>query len=158
MKTRRNSPFLRLFVSLTVFILASCASQNEKANRHFWRSVSALNLLVDDKTKGFVVIDDDGCVTCNKSLAKAVTQMLDDTDIKFIITADRTRIDLSQFLDKKNNPNIVFDRKKSIFIEGIPTKSSIIFINNNKIDTIIVINAEDLKNQLTLMQQRFACK
>lgn len=97
-----------------------------------------------------LVLTGKGCLNCNKSFAYLIEGMLVENTL-IVVTAVGTSVDVSEF-SKNKADNIVFDYKNYFKRNNILDKSGAIFLSENKIDTIITIEAKDIEAQLRYIQ------
>lgn len=104
---------------------------------------------LDKKTERIYVINDKGCGNCILSLSEFVKQNVNDAQALIIIHSRGTNVDLSAFEEKaKWNPNIIINHQ-IINDENDPfCRSSVVYLKDEKVDTIINIGDGDIYNQL----------
>jgi len=147
------------FIALTV--LLACDLGRSKKHQNFER----LNLLVrqyrNDVTlnelKAIFVVTEEGCPTCNKSLAQMVDKYLDDSTSLFWVSAMGSMVDISPF--KLKPERVVWDYDDSLRSSGIITGSGVILVSNGRVDTIVQLgNARTVTGALAyvsdLLQMR----
>jgi len=104
-----------------------------------------------DSLKAIFVLDEVGCVTCNKSFSNLITYRLDNPKIKLILISRGSLIDISSLIKSKNT---IIDFGGTFYKLGLCQNSSAILLKNGKIDTIIEINATNLKNNLLYLDEK----
>jgi hypothetical protein len=155
MKLAQNSPFLRLICSVFYFVMFLSACEKVTINNQILTSFRQNGLKIDKNTEGVFILDDEGCLACNRIFSQTISNLLDNDNIKFVIAANGNKVDISLFLEKKNSSNVLMDRNKTILTSSKLEHSTIVFLHNNQIDTVITINAQDLENQMGIVKNRF---
>lgn len=69
----------------------------------------------------------------------------------YVINASGTVLDIS-FLKAK--PNVIYDDENYFINNKIVNKSAVIFLKNQKIDTIVTINSVNLADKLIYINKR----
>lgn len=155
MISAQNSHFLRLtfkYCSL-IFLFAAC---NKPTLQQQMLSVfKEKGVKINENTEGVFILDDEGCLTCNRAFGTIISKLLDNQKVNFIVTADANKVDISDYLEKSYQPNILIDRKKTIFKNEFFNHSTILFMSKLQIDTIIIINVNDLEQQMDLVKNKF---
>lgn len=95
------------------------------------------------------VLTENGCITCNESMAKQLEKWLGDSTIAIVIEASGVRIDISNILGDKQQNNVFVDMKSELskhFKQGdnsfIIDKSE----HNLKIIPVNIDNISDFKS------------
>lgn len=104
-----------------------------------------------EHTKRIFILNDEGCMPCNKHFSELMTENLDDSTSLFLILASATNIDLSEFAKLKHR--VFYDRPENIKTK-VFDKSGLIFLRHKAIDTIISIDARQLELQFKTMKAR----
>ncbi|MBN2669544.1 MAG: hypothetical protein JXR60_09975 [Bacteroidales bacterium] len=95
--------------------------------------------------KYIFVIDDDGCLKCNRYFSEYSSQLVHDSLVFFILSTDGSYFPLDE-IEQCNN--IIWDSDQA-FKSMLSLKSStFIKIDNNRIDTTIEINAYNLQEKI----------
>lgn len=55
------------------------------------------------------VITENGCVTCNESMAKQLDKLIGDSTIAIVVEASGVKIDVSHLIEKKEYDNVFID-------------------------------------------------
>ncbi len=139
----KNKIHFLIFVPL---LINACSNNIE--NDKF---INYLNKHKIKTTNKYVVISEKHCFSCNKHFYELTKQLLQDTNVIFIITAEGGLLDTRIY---ENHKNVFWDTNKDIEKMNIIETSGIIKLNNNKnaIDTIIAINPTNIEttfNELT---------
>lgn len=106
---------------------------------------------MNENTRAIVIIADNSCMTCNRELALLMTNYLKDPNIKFVIAAHESGMDLSAYLHT-NRKDIVFDNNHQLTDQEIIKGSTILFLKNGDVDTTIRIEASKLEQQLQYLR------
>jgi hypothetical protein len=126
---------------LTVF---SCEKKSLSEKEKFIENLKEyLNvkhqIKLNNSIKKVFILTDENCHSCNKFFAKTIEKNINDSSSLLLVSASSSKIDLSPF-DGANN--VFFENKsKEIFLFD---NSKIIFLNQEKIDTIISIKLDNL--------------
>jgi hypothetical protein len=140
---KRLSRFLVLKSNflITIVLFTFCSPQQTKKTNDYklilnylkeYHNVQSLN-----NFKRIFVLTENGCSSCNKKFSKLMLDQVCDSSSLFLIFTSGTRVDISKFIEKKNN--IYFDSNLSTFNNNLFDSTSIIYLKNNSIDTIITI-------------------
>lgn len=94
-----------------------------------------------------LVISDYGCYSCNKKFATLAEDFLADSTTYILISMSPERFDVLKF-EQSTCKNLIFDH--SINYDQYPylKKSKAIFLNNQSIDSTIVISIDKLDDKL----------
>ena len=125
---------IQLFVFIISLVINACTTS--KKNDKF---LNYLNKHKIDIVSKYVVISERHCFTCNKHFYNLTKQLLKDTSVIFIVTAEGGLLDTRIY---ENHKNVYWDYDKDIEKMNIIKTSGIIKLKNNKeaIDTIIAIS------------------
>ena len=147
----RHLIYLILISALTV---VSCSKQTDKdesaynsiaeylKEKNYSKSISDINKIV--------VITDNGCSTCNKGICNlSYENYIDDDSTLIIITSKGQNFNVLAFKDK---PNVIFDWSSDIM--PLFNSTSVFYIENNDIDTILSINAGEYINQMQYISKK----
>lgn len=105
-----------------------------------------------ERTRAIVVVSEEGCMPCNRKLAEAMGEALDDTTALFVVSAMGAGVDISPFLDRPGQ--VIWDRKENLRKSGILSGSGAIFLSDGRIDTIIPVQLEGLQERLEAIAER----
>lgn len=141
-----------LFIVLPL-IFSACNSAPRGNNKILDRLYQFKGFETGKGTKAVVIIADNSCIPCNKALAGMMTTYLKDPDIKFVISAHESGMDLSAYLES-GRKDIVFDRNHLLTDNEIVKGSTVLFMKNNLADTAIQIQAERIQEQLEYLRLR----
>ncbi|MDR2927690.1 MAG: hypothetical protein LBV41_05775 [Cytophagaceae bacterium] len=133
-------------VLLSGFVLSvlSCTSQQEKEfqnienyfeNKHGYKVTGDINKVI-------IIGEGSNCSVCDKVFAQTAREYLADSSV-FLITAKGSIVDVQPFINSKQNCFFDWQLNSSEL-----SNSRVIYFNNNKVDTIIVINSEELMQQM----------
>ncbi len=133
--------------------MAGCHTQSNKGGLLLDSIKSLPNFHLSDSTQTVIVIADNSCIPCNQHLAKLVTRFLSDPRVTYVIAAHADRIDLENFMDSVRQ-NVYWDRKFELQNKTGLTTSSVLFLKNDHVDTLIEINAQELEGQTNYIMKR----
>lgn len=160
MKINIYSGYLNLICSLAILLFGnSCANQDTKNNyvKDDYKAISNYFLqrhqikLTDKITKLFVLTEN-GCHSCNKKFSDLVIENIENEKSLFIITATGNQIDMMPFETKRKN--VIIDKNISDTTLSIFNETKVIYFKNNKIDTVIDIEARQIENQFLIIKNR----
>jgi hypothetical protein len=155
----QSSNFLKWIINfIFLFLFFSCTNsikQNDiKSSYQRLDSFCVVNkICLLDTIKSIFILSDNGCISCSKSFIPFIEKYLAKKHTLFIITASSSRLDLS-FLENINHKNIYLDYNKEFEELKIIEKSGVIFTAQNKIDTILELEANQLFAQFNFINQR----
>ena len=109
---------------------------------------------INAATKTVFIITDAGCFPCNKKFSNFAARYATNNDVLFIITANGANLDLSLF--PKSDSAIFYDsqNKKDKWLK----RSSVLIINEAKVDSILIIDAKSIESQIDYVEQTTAFK
>ena len=145
-------------VLITVFIY-SCVNNNKtniyvkddyKEISIYLKKTHKINL--NDNINKLYVLTENGCHLCNKKFSDLILEKINNDKSIFIITATGDQIDITPFEIKHNN--VLKDRNIKDTALSIFNETKIIYFKNNKIDTIITIDASQIENQFEIICSR----
>lgn len=156
-KSMKNMIFNKLLFLFSITLFAACTnkqqapkhskvvtlSENEQVLTYFKEQGHPLQM---GKQK-VLVISDYGCYSCNKKFATLAEDFLADSTTYILISMSPERFDVLKFEQSKSK-NLIFDH--SIDYDKYPylKKSKAIFLNNQNIDSTIVISIDKLDEKL----------
>ncbi len=105
-----------------------------------------------DSVNAILVITNYGeCMNCNRIFADYIKSYVNKKNVKIIITEEGSDIDISPFL---NSNNVIFDFEEQFLKIDVVNGTSVIFLNNKQIDTIVNIKSSTFKEQLTFIENK----
>ncbi|HRQ84785.1 MAG TPA: hypothetical protein PLV70_06695 [Flavobacteriales bacterium] len=99
--------------------------------------------------RSILVLTENGCPACNRSMAKLVEDHLADTTSLVWVSAMGGMVDISPF--RSDPERVVWDYGDSLRALGIMEGSGAIFLQDGRIDTVIHIEAHNLETALALV-------
>ena len=149
-KTLKNILF-----SLLVISLCGCATKQSKQYAKIDKYLSThFPSQYDPNAKNCVlVLNEHACLTCVREFANVIEDFINESGKYIVICAYGNTVDISPFTNNASANN-VYDDSKFSFIKEIHPNSAAIFINNNRIDTIVDITARNLNQTLTFIKQK----
>ncbi len=119
-------------------------SEYKKIEKYFRKTH---NFKLNSKINTIVVIDEgNNCPSCDKAIAKKSLECLQNSNTIFLITARGAIVDISPFL--KMEKNCFFDWQLNSFDYPELKGSRLIRLKDYNIDTTIVINSKEIRQQL----------
>lgn len=122
-------------------------------------SIENLNLYLDkfsnksQQKLAVLVVGDNGCPSCNKIFSTFVSNQLNNKNCLFIISANSSKVDISNFINKKAS-NVIIDDKKEFERFKLLKSSGLILMDRGEIDTIINIEANRIDEQLMFIENK----
>jgi len=142
---------ISLIISLFLF---SCIVQEKESQESKLQSFVEQNMHQIENYDHVLRISETGCVGCNKSFANLVKTYLQSDKNLFIVSAKGAMVDISPYLDTQNPKNIIFDYENKFGPLNIIENSGIIFLKDNKIDTVINIEAKGIEETLRFIDSK----
>jgi hypothetical protein len=102
------------------------------------------------KLRSILVVTEEGCPTCNKSLALLVDDYLEDSSALVWVSATGSMVDIAPFRSKPDR--VVWDYGDSLRSLGIIQGSGAIFLEAGRIDTVIQLDARNLGSTLAYVR------
>jgi len=104
-----------------------------------------------ETVESILVLTNQGtCMNCNNIFAKTIESFINKPNTIIIVTAEGNFIDISPFLEAEN---VILDFENEFSQLALTNGTSAIFLGNEKIDTILNIEARLLEKQLTFLQK-----
>jgi len=115
------------------------------------------NYLLEDEIKSVIIVDETGqCKTCINNFSAFILTQINNPKILFLISSPGIRLDISEYLNFKENKNIIFDRHNKFSDTRLIGGSGVIFLFNQSIDTIIEINSKTLEEDINYISQKIS--
>jgi len=142
-----------LSIILFGLIVFSCKDSNtSKAYLKINDFLSSKDVNINDY-KSIVVINEKGtCLNCNNKFAKTMEQYINKDSVVFIISTTGTLVDISGYLEKENNKNIITDFSNEFLNLDLVDHCSIINLKNKDVDTIIQFDISNIEQVNLLMK------
>ena len=103
--------------------------------------------------KSILVLDDEGCINCNRSFSNLIQSYLDREDVVVVNQADGKLIDISKYLSN----NKVINDYNNVFAKEFQLNSSVaVFLQDHLVDTIVPIKAKTLVQDINFISKRLA--
>ena len=80
-------------------------------------------------------------------------QYVADSSCKFILSANENNIDISLYKKSKTS-NVFIDKFNTLFFGNIVSSSTIFFLKNHTIDTLLEINPENFDSKINYITRR----
>jgi len=138
--------------TLLFFFLFGCSSSYK--DEHYKKIETFLNdKNIDIRNyKSLFVLSDKGCLTCNKKYAKLIENYINNDSSLVIVSTKSNMVDISNLLDAKN---VILDINRKFYALQ-PTENSIfVKLNKNTIDTIVEIEANNLKESFLYISKSY---
>ena len=141
-----------ILISGLIFV-SSCNSQKkeEKFNKiiNYFEKVHNYKL-GNDINKIVIISEGKGCASCEKAFAKTALEYLVDSTV-FLVTATGNHIDIQPFLQLERNCFVDWQLNATEYSEFV--SSRVIYLKNNEIDTVIIINSNEIMQQLEFIRK-----
>ena len=149
-----NFPKCQIIICLLAITLLACSSTKQKGFEHlekYFKEVHKFKL--DNSINKIVVITEGtGCPSCDRAFANTTLENLQNNNTIFLVIAKGSLIDIQPFLNLEKN--CFFDWQLNYKEYPEFTKSKVIYIKNNEIDTIITIKSELLFEHLEYIRNK----
>jgi hypothetical protein len=135
-------------------LLLSCAKQQsdyKKISQYF----ETKNIELNGGYSRIIVLTDNGCPSCTKSLARTTEYSAHDTATLWLITSRGSNVKIDDYIHKKN---VVIDWQMNEKELPIFSETKIVYLKTNAIDTIINIDAYGLDEQLEYVRNKLENK
>lgn len=107
------------------------------------------NIKPDEKTGRIYMINDVGCGNCILSLSEFVKQHVNDDKALIIINSRGSHVDLDAFEGKKKkNPHIIINHQVITDESDLFYHSGVVYMTEEKVDTIVKLDGDDIATQL----------
>lgn len=137
-----------LFLILSsLIIICSC---QEKQSDIFEYLEKRHQSPIADATTCLLILSDKGCANCNVVFKDFVHQNINNNKVQVILTAKGKLFDISYF---KNSKTLI-DQNISATTYAELDRSQAIFIKENKIDTVVIIEANSIEDQISYLSKR----
>lgn len=154
---RRNLHYLKYPTNLVAILIIisvafSCIGQSSKSPHGQYRTLEKYltkqhHLTLNNNIRTIAILSEHGCPGCNKKFAEYLSQQQGNMHLLIDITASGNWVDLSPF-QKNPSAQILYDSKDEISTIFNLNSSSIIFVSNQKIDTIIQLDGTNISNSI----------
>ena len=142
------------FISILTILFLGCSAPKSKDFKHLEKYFKEVhNFTLDNKINQiFVITEGVGCSECDKTFSKAAFDYSQNENSIFLVSAIGKFIDIQPFLmlDKNCFFDCEFNRTEYSEFEN----SRVIFLKNKEIDTVIIIDYNEIKQQLEYFKNR----
>lgn len=107
--------------------------------------------VLDKKVKTVFVLTEYGCIPCNRKFSSYIKENINNDSVLFLITASGSMVDITPY--ENNEKNIFYDQNMNIKKYPIFKTSKAIYLKNNTIDTILLLNSEQLESQMEYIKK-----
>ena len=136
---------------ISVLSFVSC-SETDKTYTNISKYLKTKDIDIKDGYKKIFVITDNGCSACTNLFSTTMLNELDNRHALFVVTSKGASTDIKPFLQKKEN--VIVDWQIDINKYPEFSKTSAIFLAENKVDTIINITAESVREQVEFIKTK----
>ncbi|MEX1003534.1 MAG: hypothetical protein WDZ35_15555 [Crocinitomicaceae bacterium] len=146
---------IRFVIVAMIFFISSCGESTKYGKlENYFNDIHQFELSND--TKAIIVISErGGCLSCTQSFANFISDYIINTEILFIVCSPKGKIDISYFLQYKEQSNVFFDYNETILETELIKKSGVIFLKQNEVDTTIEIELETMKQSFETIHEYF---
>lgn len=142
--------FKFIYYVLMIFLLVvGCQNKNENDKLSVKEKQNTDVLEKYSQYQKIAVLTENGCITCNESMAKQLEKWLGDSTIAIVIEASGVRIDISNILGEKQQKNVFVDLKAELSKHFKQGENSFIIDKSKSILKIISVkntNISDIKS------------
>jgi len=107
--------------------------------------VDDIGLNKEQLPSAIFVITEDGCPTCDRAFANLVRPRTSTSRCLFLVRAEGRSVDLNGFLNETENVRFDNGTFKDL---GILKASGLILLDNDRVDTVIALQASEISKQL----------
>jgi hypothetical protein len=136
-----------ILISILIFSCAKKQNDYEKIAQYF----QTKNIELKNGYGKIIVLTDNGCPSCTKSLCRTTEFFAQDSTVLRLITSRGASVKIDNYIHKKN---VVIDWQLDEKKFPIFSETKIIYLKTNAIDTIINIDAYGLEKQLEYVRNR----
>lgn len=148
--------YLTLFLSLTIGLLVTSCSYNHNKSSTSIKDIKMVFKKYDKSLPenfDLFVLTEEGCVSCNQSyLNFIVTSVVNRRNMYIYSAASGIQVDITPFLSDTISNLIEGNKRELSSLMGLDN-SAFISVENGKIDTIIILKANDLRRSLEYIKQ-----
>lgn len=137
--------FKFIYWCLVLFLLLVSCKNKEESNQLMLNSNQKLDIL--DKYSEFqkiAVLTENGCLTCNESMAMQLEEWLGDSTVAIVIEASGVRIDISNIINNKKYNNVYIDMKAELSNHFNQNNNSFIINKKANKSEIIPVNTSNI--------------
>ena len=146
--TSRLSKYLLTGILALTFVC--CKTQKSEKEKLMDELSKFVNLELTNDTKAIILINDNGCTSCNQKFCDIMAKQINNIKCRFIVSANPNGLDFSAFLNNKN-PAIFID-KHQVLGRTVKFASSTFFsLSNKNIDTLIEINPNEYESKINFI-------
>lgn len=139
-----------IYWGLISFLLLASCNKTDKNYSNISKYLNIKDIDIKNGYKKIVVITDEGCMACTNFLSMEMLGELDEKHTLFVVTSKNSHT-IEPFLQK--NDNLIVDWQMDINKYPEFAKSSVIFLGENKVDTVINISANEIQEQLNFIKK-----
>lgn len=139
------------YVLVTFLLVVGCQNKNENDKLSVKEKQNTDVLEKYSQYQKIAVLTENGCITCNESMANQLEKWLGDSTIAIVIEASGVRIDISNIINNKQYNNVFIDMKAELsrhFAQG--NNSFIINKAKNKLE-ITHVNTSNISDFQSLL-------
>lgn len=104
-------------------------------------------------TRAIVILADNSCMSCNRQLSDLMAGYLERKDIQFVLSVHESVIDISPY-QQSARKDLVFDYNHRLTDNGIIKGSTLLFLKNKAVDTMVQLDAATLEAQIAFLKSR----
>jgi len=148
-----------LFINILAITIIACSTPKQKEYKYIeYEHIETYfnkihNFELDNSIDKIVVIaEGNGCGNCNKIFAEKTLEELEGKNTVFLVTATGNYVNIKPFLNLEKDCFFDWELNKNQYPEF--ENSRVIYLKNNNIDTIIIMQSELLFEQLEYIEHR----
>lgn len=147
--------FYNLVVVFPIFCFCCSNRQRDKEYGEIKKHIEdTYNIKTDKGIERIVFINDNGCSNCTQSFSNYVLDNMNDEKTLVIVNSRGSNVDLDKFIEKRSeNKHIILSLNPRESDSKIPDLG-VVYVNNEKIDTILTLIPEKLREQMEYIDKR----
>ncbi|MBW3517827.1 hypothetical protein [Flavobacterium sp. NKUCC04_CG] len=146
----KNTTFLS-YKGVMICLLSFFWGCSGSGNSEFEQLADSLKreygIQLDSQIQRILVLTEEDCPSCNSYFAKAVIKYVDDPHSIIIANASGSRVDITALIQAEKAVNNVYVARTYNKQNSFVNKTKVIYLEHNKIDTVVTINARELERQ-----------
>jgi len=142
------------FISILTIVFLGCSPQKSKDFEHLEKYFKETHKFkINDKIDKIVVLTEGAsCASCDKIFARTAFEHLQNENTVYLVTATGNIVDIQPFLMLEKNCFFDWQLNRAEYSEF--SSSRVIYLKNNVIDTIIIINSNEIREQLEYLKNK----
>ncbi len=144
----------KVIAFLNLIFLISCQSKEEREYNHYANYFKKEHqFLITDKINSIFILTENGCLPCNRKFSNLLSELKNKDSTLILIMASGTMVNISIFDLYPKNVIFAKNANSEKYYEFLQ-ETKAIFISKNKIDTTLVLEAQNLESQFSEIGKR----